>query len=219
MSLDIMLLVIAVVLGLAAIPAVHRMVVGPTVLDRAVASDMLIVLVIAGMALYTAGSGTEYAVPPMLGLTALAFVGTLVVARFVSRDRAVSGEAIHHGDPGSRGQVAAGPAEDPGSGDGAEQVAAAVRAPGAQQVDAAERADVADQADAADPAHAPEPAGGAEQADRTEQADRAEPAEAAGNAPFTDDSGERLRHGTGRGAGPRLPGPASDAHEPDREES
>lgn len=86
-SLDIALLVIACVLGVTAIPTVHRMIVGPSILDRAVASDMLVVLVVAAMALYTAATGTSYAVAPMLGLTALSFVGTLSVARFVSREK------------------------------------------------------------------------------------------------------------------------------------
>jgi multicomponent Na+:H+ antiporter subunit F len=91
--------VIAVILALAALPTVYRMIVGPTILDRAVASDMLIVLVVAGMALYTASTGSSYAVAPMLGLTALAFVGTLAVARFVSRERSMPLRAAQHEHP------------------------------------------------------------------------------------------------------------------------
>jgi multicomponent Na+:H+ antiporter subunit F len=102
MSPDPILLVIAVVLAAAAIPTVYRMIIGPTILDRAVASDMLIVLVVAGMALYTASTGTEYAIAPMLGLTGLAFVATLSVARFVSREKPATGMVLRQRDPDSQ---------------------------------------------------------------------------------------------------------------------
>ncbi|UQN31528.1 monovalent cation/H+ antiporter complex subunit F [Brachybacterium kimchii] len=204
-ALDVVLMVIAGILALAALPAVHRMIVGPTILDRAVASDMLIVLVVAGMALYTAATGTSYAVAPMLGLTALAFVGTLAVARFVSRDRVRSGVARPPEDPDALQSDTL--SSDPPSAEAADAegtdaqgaVEEAVDAAGAgAEPDAAERVAAESGADA-----------GGEEADEAPVA----------RAPFTDDGpGPRSAahpvgpHAVAGGAAPRLPGPAAGSH-------
>lgn len=83
---QIVLIVLAALLAISAVPVVHRMIVGPTILDRAVALDMLVVLCVIGMGLYTAGTGAAWAGPAMLSLTGLAFIATVAVARFVSRE-------------------------------------------------------------------------------------------------------------------------------------
>ncbi|WP_152352183.1 monovalent cation/H+ antiporter complex subunit F [Brachybacterium subflavum] len=222
-ALDVALMVIAGILALAALPAVHRMIVGPTILDRAVASDMLIVLVVAGMALYTAATGTSYGVAPMLGLTALAFVGTLAVARFVSRDRVRSGAARLPEDPDAlqSDTLASDPpgaeAADAEGTDAAGAVEEAVDAAGAGAgPDAVERVATASGAQSG---AGPGAAAGGEEADEVPVA----------RAPFTDDGpGPRSPshpvgpHAVAGGAAPRLPGPAAgslasglDVHEAD----
>ncbi|MFC0673991.1 monovalent cation/H+ antiporter complex subunit F [Brachybacterium hainanense] len=85
-TIEIVLTVYGILLAVAALPTVYRIVVGPTILDRAVATDMLVVLVVLGMALYSAGTASTWAVPSMLVLTAFAFIGTVGVARFVARE-------------------------------------------------------------------------------------------------------------------------------------
>lgn len=85
-SFEIVLVVFAVVLAGAALAVVYRMIVGPTILDRALASDSLVTLVVMGMALYAAQSRAMWAGPAMLGLTGLAFIGTVTFARFVARE-------------------------------------------------------------------------------------------------------------------------------------
>ena len=80
------LLACAAVLALTMLSVVVRMIIGPTILDRAVATDMLVVLLVIAMALYTAWSGEAWAGPAMLGLTGLAFIGTVAFARFVARE-------------------------------------------------------------------------------------------------------------------------------------
>ncbi|WP_157773379.1 monovalent cation/H+ antiporter complex subunit F [Brachybacterium vulturis] len=85
-TFELVLVVFAVVLAAAALGVVYRMIVGPTILDRALASDSLVTLVVMGMALYAAQSGTGWAGPAMLGLTGLAFIGTVTFARFVARE-------------------------------------------------------------------------------------------------------------------------------------
>lgn len=80
------LVVLGVILAVAALPVVYRMIVGPTILDRAVATDMLVVMAVLGMALYTAHAAAPWAGPAMLGLTGTAFIATVTVARFVARE-------------------------------------------------------------------------------------------------------------------------------------
>lgn len=82
------LVVLGVILAVAALPVVYRMIVGPTILDRAVATDMLVVMAVLGMALYTSHAAAPWAGPAMLGLTGTAFIATVTVARFVARESA-----------------------------------------------------------------------------------------------------------------------------------
>lgn len=86
MSVSIWLAIMALGLTVAAVPTVHRIVVGPTILDRLVAADMMVMLAVAGIGLYAAVNETDLAGAAMLSLTAFAFISTLVVARFVSRE-------------------------------------------------------------------------------------------------------------------------------------
>lgn len=85
-TFEIVLMVFAAILAAASLAVVYRMIVGPTILDRALASDSLVTLVVMGMALYVAQSGATWAGPAMLGLTGLAFIGTVTFARFVARE-------------------------------------------------------------------------------------------------------------------------------------
>lgn len=83
---ELVLLALGAVLALSAVPVIHRMVVGPTILDRAVAADMFMVLMVFALALVTAWTRDPWALAPMLMLTGLAFIGTVAVARFVVRE-------------------------------------------------------------------------------------------------------------------------------------
>lgn len=85
-AFEILLLVFAAVLAAAGLAVTFRMIVGPTILDRAIASDSLVTLVVMGMALYAAATRTTWAGPVMLALTGLAFIGTVTFARFVARE-------------------------------------------------------------------------------------------------------------------------------------
>lgn len=93
------LLIIAAVLAVAAIPVVHRIVVGPTILDRAVATDMLVVLLVMAMALEAVARRSVHAGAAMLSMTALAFLSTIAVARFVAREDADAADAPQVGTP------------------------------------------------------------------------------------------------------------------------
>lgn len=83
---EIVLLVCGAVLAVTTVSVVYRMIVGPTILDRAVSTDVLVVLVVMAMGLYTAHTAAEWAGPAMLAMTGLAFISTVTFARFVARE-------------------------------------------------------------------------------------------------------------------------------------
>lgn len=93
---DVVLVVYAVILALAGLAIVYRMIVGPTILDRALSSDSLVTLVVMGLALHVAHSRAAWAGPAMLSLTGLAFVGTVTFARFVAREDPMQGRRRPH---------------------------------------------------------------------------------------------------------------------------
>ena len=95
-TFEILLVIYAAILAAAALGVVYRMVVGPTILDRAISSDALVTLVVMGMALYAAHSRAAWAGPALLGLTGLAFIGTVTFARFVAREDPGQGRRARH---------------------------------------------------------------------------------------------------------------------------
>lgn len=98
-AFEILLVVYGAVLALASLAVVVRMVIGPTILDRAISSDSLVTLVIMGMALHVAHSGANWAGPAMMSLAGLAFVGTVTFARFVAREDPMQGRRRHPDEP------------------------------------------------------------------------------------------------------------------------
>jgi multicomponent Na+:H+ antiporter subunit F len=76
------LLVCAAMLLVAAVCAVARMTLGPTLLDRAVALDVFVAIVICALALEAAVNRHTFTLPILLVLTLLGFVGSVSVARF-----------------------------------------------------------------------------------------------------------------------------------------
>jgi multicomponent Na+:H+ antiporter subunit F len=95
-TFEILLVIYAAILAAAALGVVYRMVVGPTILDRALSGDALVTLVVMGMALYAAHSRATWAGPALLGLTGLAFIGTVTFARFVAREDPMQGRRTRH---------------------------------------------------------------------------------------------------------------------------
>ncbi|MFC7375186.1 hypothetical protein ACFQRD_07925 [Brachybacterium sp. GCM10030268] len=93
---DLILVIYGAILSLTALSVVYRMIVGPTILDRAVSTDSLVVLVVIGMAVYTAHVRAAWAGPAMLALTGLALIGTVTFARFVAREEPMQGTRRRH---------------------------------------------------------------------------------------------------------------------------
>ena len=94
----VMVAIGGVLLVVAASLTVARMARGPSSLDRVVAADVLVAVVIAVMAAEAVLNDHATTLPVMLVLSLLGFAGAVSIARFVAeRDRAVRWE-----DPGNR---------------------------------------------------------------------------------------------------------------------
>lgn len=85
--IDIWVFAIAVVLGGCALAIVWRIITGPTIIDRVLASDVLVVLLACAMAVQSARTGSTTLLPAMLVLVLVGFIGTVAIARFVAREQ------------------------------------------------------------------------------------------------------------------------------------
>ena len=70
-------------LGSGALLALVRLARGPSLLDRVVATDTLLVIVSAGLAVYAALARDPTVVPVLVVVSLLAFVGSVSVARYI----------------------------------------------------------------------------------------------------------------------------------------
>lgn len=83
----------ATMLGAAALLLVVRMTLGPTVLDRVVALDAMVSVLICALALEAAVNLHSYTVPVLVGLSLLGFIGSVSVAS------TTKGSELAEGDP------------------------------------------------------------------------------------------------------------------------
>ena len=70
-------------LGAGALLALVRLARGPSLLDRVVATDILLVIISAGLAVYAALRQDPTVVPVLVVVSLLAFVGSISIARYV----------------------------------------------------------------------------------------------------------------------------------------
>jgi multicomponent Na+:H+ antiporter subunit F len=78
---------VAVLLGLAATLVVVRMVLGPATLDRLVALDMLVAVIVCGLGAYAGITRDSSSVPVLVVVALLGFLGSVAVARFFGQVR------------------------------------------------------------------------------------------------------------------------------------
>jgi multicomponent Na+:H+ antiporter subunit F len=76
---------VGALLTAAAVMALYRIARGPSILDRMIASDMLLTTIICAMGAEMAYNGHTRNLTAMLVLAATAFLGAVVDARYVSR--------------------------------------------------------------------------------------------------------------------------------------
>ncbi|MDY3678870.1 MAG: monovalent cation/H+ antiporter complex subunit F [Actinomyces urogenitalis] len=77
-ALTLVLLVVAAVMALA------RMAMGPSSLDRSIATDLLTAVTVAGTGLYVVISGSTTALPVLVVLSLIGFTGPVAIARLIS---------------------------------------------------------------------------------------------------------------------------------------
>jgi multicomponent Na+:H+ antiporter subunit F len=70
-------------LGGGVLLALVRLALGPSLLDRVVATDALLVIISAGLAVYAALTRTPTVVPVLVVVSLLGFVGSVSVARYI----------------------------------------------------------------------------------------------------------------------------------------
>ena len=74
-----------VALSVAALLTLYRLLAGPSVPDRIVALDVLLQLVVSGIAVGAAFSRNGSFLAVLVAVALLGFVGTVTVARFIER--------------------------------------------------------------------------------------------------------------------------------------
>lgn len=83
--MTILLVLIYLVFGIAALFTVWRIIMGPSILDRAVASDVLLTLVLCVLGAEMAINHHTRSLPVLLIVAAIGVFGSISVARFVAR--------------------------------------------------------------------------------------------------------------------------------------
>lgn len=83
--MNVLMLAIMVVFGVAGILTIVRIVRGPSILDRAVASDVLLTEVMCVLGAEMAINGHTRNIPVLLIIAAVGVFGSISVARFVAR--------------------------------------------------------------------------------------------------------------------------------------
>ena len=83
--MNVVLLAIYVAFGAAALLIVWRIIIGPSILDRAVASDVLLTLVMCVLGAEMAINHHTRTLPVLLVIAALGVFGSITIARFVAR--------------------------------------------------------------------------------------------------------------------------------------
>lgn len=83
--MDAVLVVSAIFLGVAALLLVVRVTIGPTILDRSMALDVLMSVVVCAVAVDAVNGDDTDGLPMLLVLAMIGFAGSVAVARYASR--------------------------------------------------------------------------------------------------------------------------------------
>ncbi|MDL4770573.1 MULTISPECIES: monovalent cation/H+ antiporter complex subunit F [Thermomonosporaceae] len=81
--MTIVIAVATAALGVAAALTLARLVRGPTMLDRAVALDVLAAVIMAGLGVEAIAAEDPWVLPTLLALSLIGFVGSASIARFL----------------------------------------------------------------------------------------------------------------------------------------
>ncbi|WP_079581882.1 monovalent cation/H+ antiporter complex subunit F [Paenarthrobacter nicotinovorans] len=90
---EFVLVATAVILSLAAAGAIVRIAIGPSLLDRVLASDVLLAILGAALAIDMAVNRHLNNLMLLVALAVIGFIGSVTVARFVAERREQSNES------------------------------------------------------------------------------------------------------------------------------
>jgi len=82
MNVDVIVTVVQIALGIGGLIALVRAVLGPSVADRIVALDLVLLLLAGGLAAQGAREDSEAFTPVLIVAALIAFAGTVLVARY-----------------------------------------------------------------------------------------------------------------------------------------
>ncbi len=88
--MSILIIIASAILSVAAIVALWRVVRGPSIVDRVIGSDVLLTTLILVVGTEMVATGHTRTIPLMVVLAATALLGTVAVARFVTRPEATA---------------------------------------------------------------------------------------------------------------------------------
>ena len=83
--MNVLMILIVAVFSIAASLTIFRIIVGPSILDRAVASDVLLTEVMCVLGAEMAINGHTRSIPVLLIIAAVGVFGSISVARYVAR--------------------------------------------------------------------------------------------------------------------------------------
>ncbi|GGD68138.1 membrane protein [Microbacterium murale] len=83
--MNVLMIIIVAVFSIAAILTMFRIIRGPSILDRAVASDVLLTEVMCVLGAEMAINGHTRSIPVLLIIAAVGVFGSISVARYVAR--------------------------------------------------------------------------------------------------------------------------------------
>lgn len=85
--MTVMTWLIGGLLTVSALLTLIRIIIGPSVLDRVVATDVLVSIVVCALGAHVALNPGSTTLPLLISLSLVGFMGSVAVARFVARDR------------------------------------------------------------------------------------------------------------------------------------
>lgn len=89
-----------ITLAVAAVLGLIRAILGPSILDRMVASDVVLTTIVLALGADMVLHRHTNSIPIMLVITATAAFATITVARYVRRSSGVDRQAMETGEPG-----------------------------------------------------------------------------------------------------------------------
>jgi multicomponent Na+:H+ antiporter subunit F len=81
--MDLFITGVQVALGFGALLSLYRAIKGPELADRIVAVDLLLLMLAGGIAAQSGRDGSDYFMAVLIVVSLMAFVGTVLVARFI----------------------------------------------------------------------------------------------------------------------------------------